>query len=188
MDRRTCLAAMTLLLVAVAALPALAVDVTQPVMSGGPHDFRSKSDYAGATGLTNSSEICKACHIPHQALQDKYLWARNYNLLDTAPGALSTDLCMGCHDGQMAANAFPPGVTLPAAVTVNPGVGGGSHPVGANAVYSAQNAGLRQPCPLSTYLEDNQVTCGTCHDPHGTQSMLRVPNDNSALCVTCHLK
>lgn len=39
-------------------------------------------------------------------------------------------------------------------------------------------------------LYSGKVECGSCHDPHrsNTNTFLRVANDGSALCLTCHKK
>ena len=35
----------------------------------------------------------------------------------------------------------------------------------------------------------NRVECGTCHNPHSKNAtFLRIPNTNSDLCLTCHIK
>ena len=36
-------------------------------------------------------------------------------------------------------------------------------------------------------LLDGQIICTTCHSPHsGNPSLLRIPNQGSALCIECH--
>ena len=62
-----------------------------------------------------------------------------------------------------------------------------------------QNAPITLPL-YGTSLATSKVECGSCHDPHEERSktgaldpaksvyFLRVANDNSQLCLTCHLK
>jgi predicted CXXCH cytochrome family protein len=184
--RCTLIAGLLCLLLAIA-VPVLAAG-TNPQMAGGPHDFRNKTnpDYAGATGT--GSEVCKACHIPHNATQDKFLWAHNYDNQAGGPGSLTTTLCVGCHDGTLATtiNGMSKTATLPASATVTYGVNSKTHPV--NVVYpTTSNFNQNHASPL----ESGQVTCGSCHDPHASPSNpngLRMDNTGSALCVDCHVK
>jgi len=71
------------------------------------------------------------------------------------------------------------------------------HPVG--VVYTEGRASLRlktYPLPwdnnktIASLLRNNKVECVSCHDPHKGENdaFLRYPNDNSALCTTCHAK
>ncbi len=154
---------------------------------GGPHDFSNvASNYQAVTGT--GDEVCKACHVPHNAKQDKFLWARDYNAGGTWTATTSsTVLCLGCHDGTLASTI--PGVDSVDVPTDARISGSGNHPTGANAVFVAGGEGFQPTAPSQLPLENgNQVGCGTCHDPHGNGKMLRMSNTASALCVACHAK
>lgn len=174
-------------------------------MSGGKHDFRSNVSYANATltGTGSSGEICKACHVPHNAKGSTFLWAQNYDSVNADPGTFSSDLCWGCHDGTMAPYgvAGSPSAPLPDSAKViknDPK----SHPV--NVTYTepptpAPLTGtvLRASAGLTVAMLErvggvNKVTCGSCHDPHAAASNLKMirggTNAGSVLCVDCHPK
>lgn len=50
--------------------------------------------------------------------------------------------------------------------------------------------GFYDPPKNNLPLYDGKVQCGTCHDPHrsNTQTFLRLSNDGSAVCLSCHKK
>ncbi len=200
MCRRVFLAMSIPLLVLVSAVPAFAL--TSPNMAGGAHDFRTSNtrggkyasgEYAEATGLGKASdaEICKACHVPHNASQGgegSLLWAHNYDGGDSGPGTATQTLCMGCHDGLIAAAALPDKIAnLPDDKKLSLATGHKNHPVGVNYLSDPTRF---EPTPTApVVLDGGQVTCKSCHDPHSTTGkMLRMSNANSALCVACHIK
>ena len=65
-----------------------------------------------------------------------------------------------------------------------------SHPVGVaypnndpryHPLAAVENAGLLMP--------DGRIQCGTCHDAHNTDrhpAMLKISNERSRMCLTCH--
>jgi predicted CXXCH cytochrome family protein len=124
---------------------------------GSAHDF-------SATGWTSNSEICVACHTPHNAdpygdgITEAPLWNHQltqetftvYSGYDMqAPVGQPTGIskmCLGCHDGTTAmdnfggvANAVPPGTAM-GAVPANFGTDlSNDHPISINMVTA--NAG-----------------------------------------------
>lgn len=179
-----------LILLGAATAPGLGADLK---MAGGPHDFRNQPTYVDATGTGN--EVCKACHIPHNASQEAFLWSRDYGTAEVPSDwqSGSTLLCMGCHDGQIAStiNGTPYNVSVAKASAVITAATK-SHKV--NVAYPPPGkAGFNET--ISLPLESGQMTCGTCHDPHepptangGKRAMLRIDNTGSALCIECHVK
>jgi predicted CXXCH cytochrome family protein len=187
---------------------------------GSAHDF-SSSSWAGG-------EICKPCHTPHFANSDiGYLWAhemstQNYTLFDgstSSPGGVDeldqySRMCLSCHDGTVALNAFRNGGGTPVYIDEGARVGGGGnladdHPIGIDAEYPINGSGgLRAPTltpsglygfggtsfpqiPLFSFNGQQVVSCSTCHNPHakaGIDHLLRKSNAGSALCLTCHIK
>jgi predicted CXXCH cytochrome family protein len=131
------------------------------------------------------------------------------------PGAIS-QACLSCHDGSISvvstfANGFYTGsaggnVTAAGLITGLPNIGGdlrNDHPVGM-IVSAAQTtatsvAGLDTMANMQAkfFFFDNgagnvTMECGTCHDPHGFDSMTGNANApflrdaKNAICVTCH--
>jgi len=110
--------------------------------------------------------------------------------------------CLSCHDGTLAFNAVLNGVLENAGrIAAGPGLIGtdlrGEHPIsikyGADPTLQPFSpiSGVVGMLPLysgSAYTNDDQVECGSCHDPHDTtnNNFLRISNKASALCNTCH--
>lgn len=130
------------------------------------------------------------------------------------PGDASK-ICLSCHDGTLAIDAYnqgyPPRATGAPFGTYTDGKGtnGGmrsfamlgtdlssDHPVGVAYTAGADfNTVPNNTGANVVKLYNNQVECGSCHNVHrptpagGTGSyFLRVSNDQSALCLTCHIK
>ncbi len=182
-----------------------------------------------AIGL--STDICGSCHVPHNVdptVEPSLLWnhtsveGQTYTLYSSAAGPLdgaisqpdgTTKLCLGCHDGSVALDAFGGAVGT---TSINPGaqipkIGGfdlsRTHPVSIVYVSGAGTgmAPVTAPFgPNGLFIQDvldpaDKVQCSTCHDVHnegvpesepGTQ-LLRVLNTAptpSAMCLACHLK
>jgi len=112
--------------------------------------------------------------------------------------------CFGCHDGTLAIDAMinPPTGFTPDGEVITGGALLGTdlrndHPISIG--YSlAQDAAFIDPSlvvstlPLFAGTQDNtyQVECASCHNVHDdtNQPFLRIPNTNSDLCLTCHIK
>ena len=163
---------------------------------GSKHDFT----HEGRLGRN----LCLPCHTPHliaapppafdqRAATTQPL--RPYQGINVEMTGWSL-LCLGCHDGVTAPDVY----SSPHAVDVagqlgdmrlgTPGLR--SHPVG-----------IRYPMPGGAYnpavqveaaglpLPDGTIQCTTCHDAHNTARvprMLRIRNDRSQMCLTCHRK
>ncbi len=114
--------------------------------------------------------------------------------------------CLSCHDGVTAYNSIIRGVATNIGVMAGlRAVGadglGNDHPIsitydttvtGDTAFVAANPDGTIGPSselPLYGTLQD-QVECATCHNPHVTTngSFLRISNNASAMCLTCHVK
>lgn len=177
----------------------------------------SESDH-DLSGVGTSNEICIYCHTPHTApgATDGPLWNHDASTqtgyqpyasatLDSTPSSPATyitKLCLSCHDGLMAVDAFG-------------GLGGSTFMTGINKV----GPDMRDDHPISiTYdsallLLDNELTtpvdgvvgldllplfgpdedqleCASCHDVHGAgfPFFLRATNAGSTLCLNCHTK
>lgn len=214
------------------ALALVAVLVTgsavQAGIAGSKHDF-------GQFGWSNN-QICLPCHTPHNAtLKDAQgndvqapLWNHTLSTatytLYTADNAVNgkttgevdqnSKLCLSCHDGTVAADAFGGGNGTS---QMTGGVLGtdlsNDHPIGDAAIWPDVNPSYM----VAPSLRDAQgimplrkmatgklaVGCTTCHEPHNRKSlphMLWAPVSGqyttvagtsvsgSGLCLNCHKK
>lgn len=160
------------------------------------------------------SEICIVCHTPHNAdvtIADAPLWnhtltAAPYTLY-ASPTLTATDLaqptgvsklCLSCHDGTVAPDAF--GGQAGTALKLTASTGGlgtnlkMSHPISFSytAEIATTDGELADPATLPAgWVNGGKFECSSCHDVHnkaGFSSMLLKENTASALCLTCHNK
>lgn len=194
-------------------------------IAGSAHDF-SDGELWNTTG-----EICVVCHAPHNngnIIANAPLWNHQidlgaaYNMyqgfdvdgaMGAAPGGVSL-LCLSCHDGTLALDAFGGAAPAPGTkLTGNLSLGlelGDDHPI--SVAYSpgtaaGQDAELNPVTTGFTFADTtlgtiadlldgaSQVQCSSCHDVHNTKTsglpgnkLLVIDNAGSALCTTCHAK
>ncbi len=187
-------------------------------ITGTGHDF--SGDAWNTTG-----EICIVCHTPHNAdpygdgIANAPLWNHDADMttvytlyssttLQAVPGqpAGVSKLCLSCHDGVIALDAFggaagtagneisgtglldddlsddhPVSFTYTAASPADPEI---NDPTVANARLGGST--------IQAVLLDGGTTmeCSSCHDVHGTgiAYLLKVDNAGSNLCLVCHDK
>lgn len=113
--------------------------------------------------------------------------------------------CLTCHDGTLALDAMmnPPTGFVPtnAPIGVVPGNLGkdlsNDHPISIGYLITADGAfnapaTVNSTLPLFPGTQDAtyQVECASCHNVHNNAitPFLRISNDNSAICLTCHVK
>ncbi|MDH5633469.1 MAG: hypothetical protein OEZ10_10810 [Gammaproteobacteria bacterium] len=132
--------------------------------------------------------------------------------LDAAPGQPTgkSILCLSCHDGTVAMGALtnPPKGGLDAVMSrpmpararghVPPVVRGhigtdlsDDHPISFayDSTLAINDGQLHDPSLIAPLLlEDGEVQCTTCHDPHerDIKPFLRVTSLNGQICTTCH--
>ena len=161
---------------------------------GSKHDFTRIGEGA--------RDLCLPCHTPHQVavppprLDHRPGTApplRPFQTLDMELTGWSL-LCLGCHDGVTAPDVY----SSPHAINVAGQLGDRrlgtrglrSHPVG--ITYPAAAEGYNAPAALDASnlpLDDGRIQCTTCHDAHNTYRhphLLRMSNEGSRLCLTCH--
>lgn len=131
-----------------------------------PDTFPDVLKKAGSKLSTKGNVICQSCHRPHAAADDKILVMQNGN----------SELCGTCH-----ADRYPR----------DPAEAGqmGTHPV------NARNPDIQVPDVLlengARLGKNGVVICQTCHTPHAAatnKKLLVHNNDDSALCMECHIK
>ena len=175
----------------------------------------SKHDMSKVAGVTMpDSQTCIACHTPHNAdvtTNDAPLWnhtnsEESYTMYSSptfegniaaSPTGVSK-LCMACHDGTVAVDAFGGMLHGDKKITGSGNLGTNlkkSHPVSFdyNAALVAKDNELKDPtqAPISNWVKGGRFECSSCHDVHnntGIAKMLNASNTGSALCITCHKK
>jgi predicted CXXCH cytochrome family protein len=161
---------------------------------GSKHDFTRLGQ--------GGRDLCLPCHTPHQVTTPAPRLDRRagieqplqpFQTLNLEISGWSL-LCLGCHDGITASDVY----SSPHAINVAGQLGDRrlntrglrSHPIGtpyplAAETYDAPAAVEAAGLPL----DNGRIQCTTCHDAHNTQNfghMLRMSNEGSRLCLTCH--
>lgn len=162
------------------------------------------------------SRICVFCHIPHgEGSARPYLWNRSDPANPYIPYASSTlkadvgqptgssRMCLSCHDGTIALGAI---TSSPEEIPFRGGLRfipkdhpsylgtdlSDDHPISFvyDTMLSVDNRQLRDPSalPPQVKLENNQLQCTACHDPHDDTygQFLVMDNTASNLCIACH--
>ncbi|MFG0251925.1 MAG: cytochrome c3 family protein [Phycisphaerales bacterium JB038] len=97
--------------------------------------------------------------------------------------------CLTCHDGSVASDVGHDGLASSFSIG-NPRYGQSGHPI-----RMEYRAGARDSSPLHLpsmlddriRLFDDRVECASCHSVYaGTEDLLVLSNDRSALCLSCH--
>jgi len=184
----------------------------RPLWNHNPSQNTTFTMYSNGTDIPNQTS--------HQSQAMDLLSTTN------APGSVSM-LCLSCHDGTTATNAYGySGNTSPgrgsasefvgARATIGGPVGGGNdlsnhHPIGFNydaaqgyddELAASSEAGYLKhttlgtkgggPATIADLLWNGNVECVSCHDVHNTKNggdkFTWVQDQQSALCLTCHLK
>ena len=146
--------------------------------------------YSGSQGVPNNpSLVCLSCHDGVSALGDSSaVGVTDTHTIINSPGSghesnPATPNCYACHFS---------GETYPGKEwRVGPDLTN-DHPVSISyEVARANDPASFEPTPLNNLkLTGGNVECTSCHDPHktDTESFLRVSNQNSELCQSCHIK
>lgn len=120
------------LVVALVATGAFASYKPGGYIAGSKHDFRTSTTYPnlaatltpgyaselGADFVPAGEEICRACHVPHNAIGGYRLWAKDYTdgsglsaTVGNPPVNSPSTLCMQCHDGTIALGPVSDGIS-----------------------------------------------------------------------------
>lgn len=178
-------------------------------------------DLSGVQGT--GGEICVVCHTPHNAdtsVAEAPLWNHAVTTADFTvyssptfdggpsgqPGGASR-LCLSCHDGTVALDAFGGGAGT-AGNVIAPGdaayIGidlSNDHPISFiyDSALATSDGGLADPATANSGLGGTidadmlfagNMECASCHDVHDNTiaPFLRLSNAASAMCLTCHNK
>jgi predicted CXXCH cytochrome family protein len=161
---------------------------------GSPHDF--------SQGGRSGRDLCLPCHVPHlitppvPRLDLRPTTTQPLRPFQTLNVELTgwSLLCLGCHDGVTARDVYSSGH----AVTIAGQLGNSrlgtrglrSHPVGLRYPLAAEGyATAAEVEAAGLPLPDGRIQCTTCHDAHNTHrypGMLKISNERSRMCLTCH--
>ena len=109
-----------------------------------------------------------------------YQCGRCHSMNDMPGGMLSAEgqenLCLSCHSAGKLAGSMPVA-----------GAGHANSHVWGEPASSADVPGPEAGSALSLHLDNGNIRCGTCHEPHdGTYDYLRVDASQGQLCKECH--
>jgi predicted CXXCH cytochrome family protein len=131
--------------------------------------------------LEKDWEFTRNSYDPPHIIDLPYACGRCH-AINQAPGGMLTawgqeNLCLSCHSSGKIALGTPIGGASAA----------NSHPWGV-AADSGDVVGPDPDSELALHLDDGDVRCGTCHEPHelGEGDYLRAPIDRGQLCGECH--
>ena len=179
-------------------------------IAGTDHDLRGQPGTGG--------EVCVVCHTPHNAdtsVTNAPLWDHELTVASFTPYISPTldatvgqptggsRLCLSCHDGTVAIDSFG-GRTGTNIIGAGGLIGddlSDDHPISFvyDTALATSDGGLFDPATalsgLGGTINDDMLfagnlQCGSCHDVHDDSNapFLRMTNDASAMCFTCHDK
>jgi len=174
-----------------------------------PHNL---NNYPGVSIPGN--QVCLPCHTPHNALlsgEDNVLWNHAetgetfvmYKSTANQPEGPSK-LCLSCHDGVTAIDNYGgtggTGIVITGAANLGSDLSN-DHPIGIEYPTAlpteyrdpstfAAGIGGGEGVKLVTVTGLDRVECTSCHNAHnnGLGNFLRVPIQESYLCLQCHIK
>lgn len=174
-----------------------------------PHNL---NNYPGVNIPGN--QICLPCHTPHNALKsgkDNVLWNhaetnQTFVMYDNTAGQPEgrSKMCLSCHDGVTAIDNYGGASNGTVVLTGRSNFGtdlSNDHPIGIQ-YPTAEPAAFKDPSTFAAGIGGGpgvhliavngveRVECTSCHDPHnnGLGTFLRVPIEESYLCLQCHIK
>ncbi|MHC4083650.1 MAG: cytochrome c3 family protein [Planctomycetota bacterium] len=203
MKRRYLLAGVLILFVILDPYP----EFLNAYISGSAHDFSNKN--------WNQGGPCLPCHTPHSSdtiIIDAPLWnhevtVANFTLYSSPTLGGVTEqprepslICLSCHDGTVSLGSFGGNMGsdyIGSSALIDTDLSD-DHPI--SIQWSHQHVTGNQMCSNCHDVRDpsfvgalpffdGYVECSTCHDVHnsfGYPKLLRLPNENSQVCVFCH--
>lgn len=174
-----------------------------------PHNL---NNFPGVT--IQGNQVCLPCHTPHNALlsgDQNVLWnhaetGETFVMYKSTAGQPEgpSKLCLSCHDGVTAVDNYGGTGGTGLVITGSAALGtdlSNDHPIGVTyptslpAEYHDPNTfapgiGNGPGVRLVNINGTDRVECTSCHNVHnnGLGSFLRVPIQESYLCLQCHMK
>jgi predicted CXXCH cytochrome family protein len=176
-----------------------------------PHNL---NNYPGVNIPGN--QICLPCHIPHNAQtpelgQRNLLWNhaesdQTFVMFKSSAGQPqgTSKLCLSCHDGVTAVDSYGGNIgSTPITGAANLGTDlTNDHPIGIEYPTTYIGQRWRDPATFAPGINGGsgvrlvtidglkRVECNSCHNAHnnGLGNFLRVPIEESYLCLQCHIK
>ena len=173
-----------------------------------PHNL---NNYPGVDIPGN--QVCLPCHTPHNALlsgSDNVLWnhaetQETFVMYSDQAGQPEgpSKMCLSCHDGVTAIDNYGgnggTGIVITGASALGADLSD-DHPIGIE--YPNDPAGYNDPGTFDAGINNgvgvqlveiggvDRVECTSCHHVHnnGLGNFLRVPVQESYLCLQCHIK
>ena len=174
-----------------------------------PHNL---NNYPGVTLPGN--QVCLPCHTPHNALlagEENVLWnhaetGETFTMYSSSAGQPEgpSKMCLSCHDGVTAIDNYGgtggTGITITGSANFTNDLSD-DHPIGIQ-YPTARPAEYNDPSTFAPGINNgpgvvlvtisgaDRVECTSCHEPHnnGLMNFLRVPIQESYLCLQCHIK
>jgi len=174
-----------------------------------PHNL---NNYPGVDIPGN--QVCLPCHTPHNALlsgEENVLWnhaetGETFTMYSSSAGQPEgpSKMCLSCHDGVTAIDNYGGNGGTGIVITGSAAVGtdlSNDHPIGIQ--YPTDRPGeYNDPSTFDPGINNgpgvhlveisgvDRVECTSCHEPHnnGLGNFLRVPIQESYLCLQCHIK
>jgi len=160
------------------------------------------------------NQVCLPCHTPHNALlagDDNVLWnhaetGETFAMYKSTAGQPEgpSKMCLSCHDGVTAIDNYGgnggTGIVITGAAAIGNDLTddhpiGIEYPTGLPAEYRdkstfAPGVGGGPGVRLVSINSVERVECTSCHNVHnnGLGNFLRVPIQESYLCLQCHIK
>ncbi len=158
-------------------------------------------------------QICIPCHTPHNALlagDENVLWnhaetGETFAMYSSSAGQPEgpSKLCLSCHDGVTAIDNYGGNGGTGIVITGSANLGNDltdDHPIGIE--YVTLPGEYNDPATFTPGINGapgvrlvnigglDRVECTSCHEPHnnGLGFFLRVPLQESYLCLQCHIK
>lgn len=174
-----------------------------------PHNL---NNYPGVNIPGN--QVCLPCHTPHNALlagDENVLWnhaetGETFVMYKSTAGQPEgpSKMCLGCHDGVTAIDNYGGNGGTGIVITGSANLGANlsdDHPIGIE-YPTALPAEYQDPSTFDPGIGSgagvrlvqingvDRVECTSCHNVHnnGLGSFLRVPIQESYLCLQCHIK
>lgn len=188
------------------------VSMSQTILNSA-HDFSGET----WNTTTEVCIVCHTPHNADISVSEAPLWNHETTAasftpyssptLDATVGqpSASSKLCLSCHDGTIALDNFGGTTGGTSFITGSTLIGTNlldDHPISFvyDAALATTDGGLYDPTTANSGLGSTidadllfggQMQCASCHDVHngsGESYLLRMSNNASALCLTCHNK